>query len=90
MKSSAYHLVGAYLCLVLAFRDVDHPLNPGLSPGYKIGLFFGDESMHHSQQMLRKVDPFDLLLVGQAMECPHRGEEIKPEIFQNSENCRPW
>jgi hypothetical protein len=40
--------------------------------------------------MLRKLDPIDLLRIGQAMGYPPRGEETKPEVVQKSENCRPW
>jgi hypothetical protein len=40
--------------------------------------------------MLRNLDPFSLLLIGQAMRHPLRGEETKGEIISNSENCRPW
>jgi hypothetical protein len=40
--------------------------------------------------MLRMLDPIGLLHVGQAMGSPPQGEETKPEIVQNSENCRPW
>jgi hypothetical protein len=40
--------------------------------------------------MLRKLDPIDPLRIGQAMRYPPRGEEMKPEIAQNPENCRPW
>jgi hypothetical protein len=40
--------------------------------------------------MLRKLDSFGLLRIGQAMRYPPRGEETKPEVVQNSENCRPW
>jgi hypothetical protein len=40
--------------------------------------------------MLRKLDPIGLLHIGQAMRYPPRDEEMKPNVFQNSENCRPW
>jgi hypothetical protein len=40
--------------------------------------------------MLRKLNPIGLLGIGQAMGYPHRGEETKPEVVENSENCRPW
>jgi hypothetical protein len=40
--------------------------------------------------MLRKLDPIGLLRTRQAMQFPPRGEEMKPEVIQNSENCRPW
>jgi hypothetical protein len=40
--------------------------------------------------MLRNLDPIGLPLIGQATEYPHRGEETKPEVVQNSENGRPW
>jgi hypothetical protein len=40
--------------------------------------------------MLRKLDPFGLLRIGQAMAYPPRGEGMKPDVIQNSENCRPW
>jgi hypothetical protein len=39
--------------------------------------------------MLRKLDPISLLRIGQAIEYPPRGEEMKPEVVHNSENCRP-
>jgi hypothetical protein len=39
--------------------------------------------------MLRKLDPIGLLRIGRAMGYPPRGEETKPEIVQNLENCRP-
>jgi hypothetical protein len=39
---------------------------------------------------LRNLDPIGLLHIGQAMAYPPRGEETKPEVVQNSENCRPW
>jgi hypothetical protein len=39
---------------------------------------------------LRKLDPIGLLPIGQAMGYPSRGEETKPDVVQNSENCRPW
>jgi hypothetical protein len=39
--------------------------------------------------MLRKLDPIGLMRIGQAMGYPPRGEETKPEVVQNSENCRP-
>jgi hypothetical protein len=40
--------------------------------------------------MLRKLNAIGLLRVGQAMGHPRRGEETKPEVVQNPENCRPW
>jgi hypothetical protein len=40
--------------------------------------------------MLRKLDPIGFMRIGQAMEYPRRGEETKPDVVQNSENCRPW
>jgi hypothetical protein len=40
--------------------------------------------------MLRKLDPIGLLRIRQAMEHPLRGEETKPDVVQDSENCRPW
>jgi hypothetical protein len=40
--------------------------------------------------MLRKPDPITLLYIGQEMGYPPRVEETKPEVVQNSENCRPW
>jgi hypothetical protein len=40
--------------------------------------------------MLRKLGPIGLLHTGQAMGHPPRGEEMKSEVVQNSENCRPW
>jgi hypothetical protein len=40
--------------------------------------------------MLRKFDPIGLLRIGETMEYPLRGEEMKPEVIQNSENCHPW
>jgi hypothetical protein len=40
--------------------------------------------------MLRKLDPIGLLRIGQAIGYPRRGEEMKPEVVQNSENCCPW
>jgi hypothetical protein len=40
--------------------------------------------------MLRKLDPIRLLRIGQATGYPPRGEEMKPEVVQNSENCHPW
>jgi hypothetical protein len=40
--------------------------------------------------MLRKLDPIGPLRIEQAMGYPLRGEEMKPEVVQNSENCRPW
>jgi hypothetical protein len=39
--------------------------------------------------MLRKLDPICPLRIGQAIEHPTRGEETKPDVVQNSENCRP-
>jgi hypothetical protein len=66
------------------------PVNPGLVPSYKILLLFRAEPSHHIEHMLRKLDPIGLLRIGQAMRHPPRGEETKPEVVQNSENCRPW
>jgi hypothetical protein len=40
--------------------------------------------------MFRKLDPICLLRITQAMDNPYWGEETKPEVVQNSENCRPW
>jgi hypothetical protein len=40
--------------------------------------------------MLRKLDPIGLLSIGQAMGYPPWGEETKPKVVQNSENCCPW
>jgi hypothetical protein len=42
------------------------------------------------EPMLRKLDPIGIMRIGQAMGYPPRGEETKPEVLQNSENCRPW
>jgi hypothetical protein len=48
------------------------------------------EPLHYIEHMLRKPDPISLLRIRQAMGHPPRGEETKPEVIQNSENCRPW
>jgi hypothetical protein len=40
--------------------------------------------------MLRKLDLIGLLRIEQAIGYPPRGQETKPDIVQNSENCRPW
>jgi hypothetical protein len=40
--------------------------------------------------MLRKIDLIGLLGIGQAMKYAPRSAEMKPEVVQNSENCRPW
>jgi hypothetical protein len=40
--------------------------------------------------MLRKFNPIGLLCIRQAMWYPPRGEEMKPEVVQNSENNHPW
>jgi hypothetical protein len=41
------------------------------------------------EHMLKKLDPIGLPPIGQAMAYPRRGEETKPEVVQNEENCRP-
>jgi hypothetical protein len=51
---------------------------------------FRAEPLHHIEHMLRKLDPIGLLHIGQAMEYPPRGEETKPEVVGNRENCRSW
>jgi hypothetical protein len=66
------------------------PVNPGLIGSYKIFLLFRVEPLHHIEYMLRKLDPIGLLRTGQAMGYSPRDEETKPEVVQNSENCRPW
>jgi hypothetical protein len=53
-------------------------------------LLFRAESLYHLEHMLRKFDPIGLPRIGQAMRYPPWGEETKPEVVQNSENCRPW
>jgi hypothetical protein len=53
-------------------------------------LLFRAEPLHHIEHMLRKLKPIGLLRIGQVMEYPPRGEETKPEVVQNRENCRPW
>jgi hypothetical protein len=40
--------------------------------------------------MLRKLDPIGFLRIGQPMGYPPQGEETKPEVVQNWENCHPW
>jgi hypothetical protein len=40
--------------------------------------------------MLTKLDPISIMRIGQAMRYPPWGEETKPEVVQNEENCRPW
>jgi hypothetical protein len=52
-------------------------------------LLFGTEPLPHIQHVMRKLDLFGLLLVGQAMGYPSRGEEA-PKVVQISENHRPW
>jgi hypothetical protein len=51
---------------------------------------FRAEYLYHIEHILRKLDPIHLLRIGQAIGYPLRGEETKPEVVQNSENCRPW
>jgi hypothetical protein len=53
-------------------------------------MLFRADALHHIEHMLRKLDPISLLRIGQAMGYPPRGEEMKPGIVQNSENCRLW
>jgi hypothetical protein len=66
------------------------PVNPGLVPSYKIFLLDRAEPLHHIEHMLRQFDPIGLLCIRHAMGYPRRGEETKPEVVQNSQNCRPW
>jgi hypothetical protein len=40
--------------------------------------------------MLRKLDPIGLLCIGKVMVYPPQGEETKPDVIQNSVNCRSW
>jgi hypothetical protein len=89
-RLSASHLVAAHLCLVPTSRDVDCPVNPGLVPSYKIFMSFRAEPLHHIEHMLRKLDPIGLLCIRHAMGYPPLGEETKPEVAQNSDNCRQW
>jgi hypothetical protein len=65
-------------------------LTPRWNTLYKIFLMFRVEPLHHIEHVLRKLDPIGLLRVGQAMGYPPRGEETKPDVIQNSENCRIW
>jgi hypothetical protein len=66
------------------------PVNLGLVPSSKIFLSFRAELLQNIEHMLRKLDSIGLLRIGQAMEYPPRGEETKPKVIQNSENCGPW
>jgi hypothetical protein len=50
---------------------------------------FRAEPLHHFDHMLRKLDAVGLLRIEQAMGYPPRGEEMKLDVVQNSENCRP-
>jgi hypothetical protein len=52
-------------------------------------MLFPAEHLHHLEHILGKLDPIGLLRIGQTMGYPRRGEETKPEVVQNSENCRP-
>jgi hypothetical protein len=40
--------------------------------------------------MLRELNPIGLSCIRQAIGYPPRGEETKPEVVQNSENCPQW
>jgi hypothetical protein len=51
-------------------------------------LLFWGEPLHHIEHVLRKLDPIGLLGIGQATGYRPRGEETKPKVVQNSENCR--
>jgi hypothetical protein len=53
-------------------------------------MLFPAGPLHHIEHMLRKLDPLDLLRIGQAMGHPPRGEETKPKVVQNSENRCAW
>jgi hypothetical protein len=43
-------------------------------------LLFRAETLHYIEQMLRKLDPFGHLRIGQAMGNPPRGAEMKPAV----------
>jgi hypothetical protein len=88
-RSFALHLMAAHLCLAPTFRDVDCPSKSRTRPSYNIFLLFRAEPLQHIERMLRKLDPISPLRIGHAMEHLTRGEETKPEVIQNSENCLP-
>jgi hypothetical protein len=89
-RSSASHLVAAHLCLVPTCRDVDRPSKSGTRPlSQDMSVVSGRAPVSY-RTYIEKARPYLTSAHQTGDGDPPRGKEMKPDVVQNSENCRPW